>query len=287
MAAVEAERLLAEQVTWELEVCAGAGAGLVQGLVQGLCRGCAGAVQGLVPGTGRRRGNCWGPAPLHAAAGDRGPPSDVLCLAALAQVEKRRGNAWREAGAVKSEQRRRDVCQRRLNRAELDARQLGEQLPGLQAAVASLGGALAAERRVAAREAEATAALAGQLAALVAEVAGEQKLTGVQAALVDASMADVRQLEGEAAALRARGARARRAMAGLLGSAGAPHRLPACCPTPCLLPAATGRGGGAGPRDARHHGHPHAVPPKPNSSPDLQRRFSRLSQKLYHMNGSS
>lgn len=91
-------------------------------------------------------------------------------------MEKIRGDAKLAAEALKAEHRAREVCQRRLNRAELEAGRLQEQLPGLQAAVASAGAALAAEQRSAALEAEATAALTSEVTALVAAVAEEQQL---------------------------------------------------------------------------------------------------------------
>lgn len=91
------------------------------------------------------------------------------------QVEKKKGDAKREGEAVRAEQRTREVCQRRLNRAELEAHQLGEQLPGLQAAVASMAAALVGERE-AEREAREAARLQEEVAGMVGQVAAERKL---------------------------------------------------------------------------------------------------------------
>ncbi|KAL4436789.1 hypothetical protein ABPG75_003928 [Micractinium tetrahymenae] len=137
MAKVEAERLLAEQVTWDLE------------------------------------------------------------------VEKKEGEAKREAEAVKAEQRGRDVTQRRLNRAEREAKQLQEQLPGLRNTVHNLAGQLAADQREAAAAAQAARALQTEVEGTVESVVAERKMTEVQSSLVKASLADVKQLDEESAALRA------------------------------------------------------------------------------------
>ncbi|PRW58036.1 coiled-coil domain-containing 146-like [Chlorella sorokiniana] len=118
------------------------------------------------------------------------------------EVEKKKGDAKREGEAVRSEQRGREVCQRRLNRAELEARQLAGELPGLQAAVSSLAAALTGEQKAAEREAAEAARLQGEVAGMVEQIAAEKKLTSVQEALVAASLADVRQLEEDTAALR-------------------------------------------------------------------------------------
>lgn len=77
---------------------------------------------------------------------------------------------------MRAEQRGREVCQRRLNRAELEARQLGEQLPGLQAAVGSMAAALVGERRAAEQEAWEAARLQEEVAGMVGQVAAERKL---------------------------------------------------------------------------------------------------------------
>jgi hypothetical protein len=92
------------------------------------------------------------------------------------QVEKKRGEAKREAEAVKCEQRGREVAQRRLNRAELEGKQLAEQLPGLQNTVANMEAQLAAEQRQAGREVAAGRKLAAEVAAMVGEVAVEKQL---------------------------------------------------------------------------------------------------------------
>lgn len=92
------------------------------------------------------------------------------------QVEKKKADAAREAEAAKGEQRAREVCQRQLDRAEMEAMQLGEALPGLRIAVTNTAAQLAAEQREAAREVAAGAALTAELAALVEMVAGEKKL---------------------------------------------------------------------------------------------------------------
>ena len=99
------------------------------------------------------------------------------------QVEKKKADAKREGEAVRSEQRGREVCQRRLNRAELEARQLAGELPGLQAAVASLAAALVGEQNAAEREAAEAARLQGEVAGMVEQVASEKKLVraGVRA----------------------------------------------------------------------------------------------------------
>lgn len=91
-------------------------------------------------------------------------------------MEKKKADTTREAEAAKGEQRAREACQRRLNRAEMEAMQLGDALPGLRIAVANASAQLAAEQREAAREAAAGAALTAELAALVEAVAGEKKL---------------------------------------------------------------------------------------------------------------
>jgi len=87
-----------------------------------------------------------------------------------------KANAKREGEAVRSEQRGREVCQRRLNRAELEARQLAGELPGLQAAVSSLAAALASEQKVAERKAAEAAQLQDEVAGMVEQVAAEKKL---------------------------------------------------------------------------------------------------------------
>jgi hypothetical protein len=91
------------------------------------------------------------------------------------QVEKKRGEAKREADAVKCEQRGREVAQR-LNRAELEVKQLAEQLPGLQNTVANMGAQLAAEQRQAVQEVAAGRKLAAEVTAMVGEVAAEKQL---------------------------------------------------------------------------------------------------------------
>lgn len=93
-------------------------------------------------------------------------------------MEKKKGEARAAAEAVKGEQRGREACQRRLNRAELEGGQLAEQLPGLRNAAANMAAALGAEQRAAAREAAAAAAAQAEVARLVAEVAAEKRLVG-------------------------------------------------------------------------------------------------------------
>ena len=95
-----------------------------------------------------------------------------------AQVEKKKADARRELEALKSEQRGRELVQRRLNRAELEAMQLADQLPGLRNAVHNMASQLGSEQREAAREAAAARQLATEVAALVEEVAAEKKLVG-------------------------------------------------------------------------------------------------------------
>ena len=96
-------------------------------------------------------------------------------------MEKKKADAKREAEAAKAEQRARDVCQRRLNRAELEAMRLGEEIPGLRNTAHNAAAQLGSEQRVAAREAAAAAALAAELSALVGTVAQEKKLVGGRA----------------------------------------------------------------------------------------------------------
>ncbi|KAL4432605.1 hypothetical protein ABPG77_000542 [Micractinium sp. CCAP 211/92] len=139
MAKVEAERLLAEQVTWDLE------------------------------------------------------------------VKKRKGDAKREAAAVRAELRGRDVTQRRLNRAELEAKELQEQLPELQNTVASLASQLAADQQAVAAVAQAAAAQQAEVERMVEGVVAQKKMTEVQSSLVQAVLADARQLEQDSAALQAAG----------------------------------------------------------------------------------
>lgn len=91
-------------------------------------------------------------------------------------MEKKKADAKREGEAVRSEQRGREVCQRRLNRAELEARQLAGELHGLQAAVSSLAAALVGEQKAAEREAADAARLQGEVAGMVEQIAAEKKL---------------------------------------------------------------------------------------------------------------
>lgn len=91
-------------------------------------------------------------------------------------MEKKKADAKREAEGVKSEQRAREVAQRKLNRAELEAAQLADQLPELRTAVANARGALGAEQRAATKAAEAGKALQAEMVALVETVAQEKQL---------------------------------------------------------------------------------------------------------------
>ena len=92
------------------------------------------------------------------------------------QVEKKRGDARREAEAVRGEQRGREAAQRRLNRAELDSKQLAEQLPGLQITVGNMGAQLVAEQRQAGKATAVSRKLAAEVAAMVEEVAAGKQL---------------------------------------------------------------------------------------------------------------
>lgn len=95
---------------------------------------------------------------------------------ACSQVEKKKGEARREAEAVKAEQRGRDVAQRRLNRAELEAKQLQEQLPGLHNTVHNLTSQLAADQREAAAQAQAARTLQAEVEGVVVRIVAEKKL---------------------------------------------------------------------------------------------------------------
>lgn len=121
-----------------------------------------------------------GAAGLRAACRAHSLPRCCSPLGALLptdpKVENKKADAKREGEVVRSEQRGREVCQRRLNRAELESRQLAGELPGLHAAVASLAAALVGERKAAEREAAEAARLQGEVAGMVQQVAGEKKL---------------------------------------------------------------------------------------------------------------
>lgn len=91
-------------------------------------------------------------------------------------MKKRKGDAKREAAAVRAEQRGRDVTQRWLNRAELEAKELQEQLPGLQNTVASLASQLAADQQAAATAAQAAAAQQAEVESMVEGVVAQKKM---------------------------------------------------------------------------------------------------------------
>lgn len=91
-------------------------------------------------------------------------------------MKKRKGDAKREAEAVRAEQRGREVTQRRLNRAELEAMQLQEQLPGLQNTLHSLASQLEADQLEAAAAAQAARALQAEVEGAVEQVVAEKRM---------------------------------------------------------------------------------------------------------------
>jgi hypothetical protein len=91
-------------------------------------------------------------------------------------VEKRKADAKREGDAVKAEQRGSELLQRRLDRAEGDAKRASEELPRLRMAVQNCKADLASAQRAQRRESAAARQLQQELAQLLDAVAGEKQL---------------------------------------------------------------------------------------------------------------